>query len=248
MRAFGEADFFDAHLVLKEFDDFLHLGRSGVPLDAGVDVFGIFAKDDHVGLLRMLHGGRDAVEVADRAEADVEVELLPQSDVQRTDSAADRRGQRSLDGDQVFADRIDGFAGKPELFAVNPVGFFTGEQLHPGDLPPAAVGLFDRAVPDPHRGGGDVGTDAVALDEADDRTIRNLKLSRRIGGHALACRNLDHFICHVCLLVDCFFADNDPVYYTAGAVRLQAGGVTNLRTFNRIRNPRLQFILRCGMI
>ena len=65
--------------------------------DAGVNVFGVLAEDHHVHFLRMLHRRGDAGEILHRPQANVEVEHLPQRDVQRADAAADRRGQRAFD-------------------------------------------------------------------------------------------------------------------------------------------------------
>src|SRR5256885_7745443 len=48
-------------------------------------------------LLGVPHGAGDALEVADRADAGVQVELLAQRHVEAPKSAADRRGQRPFD-------------------------------------------------------------------------------------------------------------------------------------------------------
>jgi hypothetical protein len=71
-------------------------------LDAGVDVFGVLAEDDHVGLLGVLDGAGDAREVADGAEAGVEVEDLAEGDVERADAAAGGGGEGALDADEVL--------------------------------------------------------------------------------------------------------------------------------------------------
>ena len=89
-RGVREADLLDAHLVLQELDQLLGLVALGFELDAGVDVFRVLAEDHHVGLVRLLHRGRHAVEVLDRAQADVQVEFLAQRHVQRADAAAHR--------------------------------------------------------------------------------------------------------------------------------------------------------------
>jgi hypothetical protein len=59
-------------------------------------------------LLGVLDRGRHAGEPLHRAEADVEVELLAEGDVERADAAADRRGERALDADEVVAEGGDG--------------------------------------------------------------------------------------------------------------------------------------------
>ena len=85
----------------KQLLELLAVVRAVLELDAGVDVFGVLAEDDHVGQLRPGDRRGDALEPLHRAQADVEVEDLPQRDVDRADAAADGRGERALDADQV---------------------------------------------------------------------------------------------------------------------------------------------------
>jgi hypothetical protein len=89
--------------------------RAGLELDARVDVLGVLPEDDHVHLLRVLHRARDAPEVPDGAEADVEVEQLAERHVQAPDAAPYRRGQRALDAHQVGPERLDGLVGSQFL-------------------------------------------------------------------------------------------------------------------------------------
>ena len=83
----------------------LRFRRALFDLEAGVDVLGVLPEDHHVDGFGVLHRRRHALEPAHRAQAHVEVEDLAQRDVQRADAAADRRGQRPLDPDQVLAER-----------------------------------------------------------------------------------------------------------------------------------------------
>ena len=92
---------------------FFDLGRARGPLDAGVDVLRVLAEDHHVDVARALHRARHAREPADRAQADVEVEHLAQRHVQRADAAADRRGERPLDADQVLAEGVERLVRQP---------------------------------------------------------------------------------------------------------------------------------------
>ena len=85
----------------EEVEHLLRFRRAAGVLDAGVDVLGVLAEDHHVDLLRMLHRRRHAREVAHRPQADVEIEHLAQRDVERADAAADRRGERALDADEI---------------------------------------------------------------------------------------------------------------------------------------------------
>ncbi len=60
-------------------------------------------------------GDGHALEVAHRAQAHVEVEHLAQRDVERADAAADGRGERPLDADEVVRERVEGLVGQPAV-------------------------------------------------------------------------------------------------------------------------------------
>ncbi len=113
----------------------------------------------------MLHRRGHSLEPADRAQADVEVQLLAQCDVQRAYSAADGRGQRSLYADEKFAERLKSLGRQPLAFAIDLQSLFPGIDLHPRNAALAAVCLFDGGVPHGHGRAGYVRSGAVALDE-----------------------------------------------------------------------------------
>ena len=174
----GEADLAHAHLVLEEVD---HLPRAvglGLPFDSRVDVLGVLAEDDHVGLRRVAQRARNAGEVAHRPQADEEVELLAQRHVERAEAAADRRRQRALDRDRVLARGVERLVGEPDVAAVEPRRLLARVDLQPVDLPRAAVGLLDGRVDDRLHHRRDVDPDPVALDERDDRVV-----GRRLARH-----------------------------------------------------------------
>ena len=155
------------------------------PLDAGVDVLGVLAEDDHVHQLGTLDRRRRALEVAHRAHARVEVEHLAQRHVQAADAAAHRRRQRALDGDLVVLDRLDGVVRQP--LAVLRLGLLAGRHLEPDDLALAAVGaLGDRGVEHAHAGPPDVGTGAVTFDEGHDGLVGDDELAVLRGGDGRA--------------------------------------------------------------
>src|SRR5262249_7516719 len=136
-RGLREPDLFDAHLLLQPVDDLFCFGRLGGPLDAGVDVFRVLAEDHHVDLFRVLDRRWDALEPAHRPQTDVEVERLPQRDIERSDAAADRRRERSLDADVIALERLDGLVRQPVVDGI--FGLFAGEHFLPNDLALAAV-------------------------------------------------------------------------------------------------------------
>jgi hypothetical protein len=156
-------------VVAQEVAELVAVGGAGGELDAGVDVLGVLAEDHHVGVLRALDRRGHALEPADRAQADVEVELLAQGDVEAADAAADRGGEGALDADQLLAEDGEGLLGQPAAGLLE--GLLAGEHLAPLDLALAAVGLRDRGVEHADRGRPDVGADPVALDEGDDGIV-----------------------------------------------------------------------------
>ena len=191
-RRCGEADLLDAHFLDEEIDDLLCFGGIGVPFDAGVDVLRILAEDHHVDLLGLLDRRRNSLEVADGAQANVEVELLAQRNIERANAPTHRRREGALDRHDIVLEDVQCFIGQPYVVAVDAGRFLAGVDFHPVDLPLAAVGLRDRRVdhPDHHR--RDVETGAIALDVGDDRVVRDVEARILVDGDLLAAgRNLD---------------------------------------------------------
>ena len=163
----------DSHLTPEKIDDAPCVVSPGLVLDAGVDVLGVLAEDDHLHVLRRLDRRRHALEPAHRADAGIEIELLAERHVERAEAAADRRRQRPLDGHQMLVDGCQGLVGQP---AVEPVlGLLAGEDLAPDDAPLVAVRPPDGRVEDVLRGAPDVRPGAVALDEGNHRLARYLE-------------------------------------------------------------------------
>src|SRR5690606_17859425 len=137
------------------------------------NVFGVLAEDDHVGQLRALHGAGDTLEPAHGAQADIQIKNLAQGDVERADAAADGRGQRTLDADEVRLERLERLVRQPFTGFVERL--LTGEDFLPLHLALPAVRLLDGGVEDTHAGPPDVRADTVALDEGEDRVVRNVQ-------------------------------------------------------------------------
>ena len=205
-RVFREADVFHAHLLLQEADHLGRLLRLGRPFDAGVNVFRVFAENNHIDLVGMPDGRGNTVEPFHRPLTDIEVQLLPQRDVQAAASAPDRCRKRSLDGDAVFADCFECFIRKPGVFSIDRIGLFAGIDLHPLDLPLPAVGLFDRRIDHLLHRGRDFGADTVAFDKRDNRMIRHIEMAILQHGDPAARRwNLDLIVAHMNIPGDACF-------------------------------------------
>jgi len=165
----GVGENLDAHLVEKTDDT---LGTVGVnfELDAGVDVFSIFAENDHVEVLGRLDHGGHAGEVAHGADALVKVEGLAHGHVETAHATTGGGVERSLDGN---AEGLDGGQGVVRKgFAELGFGFVTGENFQPGDAAFAAIGAGDGCIEDEPGGTPDLLTDTIAFDERNDRTVR----------------------------------------------------------------------------
>src|SRR5262249_34922022 len=154
---------------VERVDDGIRAGRIRRPLDARVHVLGVLAEDDHVHVFRLLHRRGDAVEVAHRAHAGVEVELLPQRHVERADTAADRRGEWPLDGHAIVRDLIERLLR--QVIVPLRLPLVAGPDLFPGDLLLPAINFGHRAVDDVLRGAPDVGAGAVAFDVGNDGRV-----------------------------------------------------------------------------
>ena len=152
-----------SHLVAQERRELGRLGGVGLDLEAGVDVLGVLTEDDHVDLLGVEHRGGYAGEPPHRAEADVEVEDLAEGHVEGADAAADRRGQRALDADQVGAERLDGLVGQPTPGLVE--CFLAREHFLPRHR---LTVLGGRGVEHQLRRRPDVHAGAIPFDEGDD--------------------------------------------------------------------------------
>ena len=167
----------------EEIEDLLRFGRTTFPLDARIDVLGVFAENHHVHLFGMLDGRGDTLEPANGSQADVQVEHLAERDIQAADTFADRRGQRAFDADEIVLERLDGIVGQPVVEFLE--SGFARKNLQPFDLAFAAVRLFHRRVEHAFTGGPDIGSRAVAADEGNRRILGNAQF-------AILNRNLCH--------------------------------------------------------
>ena len=159
-----------AHLLAQVLGQLLGLGGTGLHLVPGVDVLGVLTEDDHVDQLGVHHRRRHAGEPAHRAQAHVEVEDLAQCHVERADAAADRRGQRALDPDEVRSEGVDRLVGEPVPCLVERL--LAGQHLLPGDF--VAV-LGCGGIEDELGGGPDVDPRSVAFDEGNDGLVGDLE-------------------------------------------------------------------------
>ncbi len=100
---------------------------------------------------------------------------MPQRHIQRTNAAADWRGERSLNGHAKIANSVDGIVRQP--FVERLERFFPGEHFKPSHAPLAAVGLLDRRVKYAPRRLPNVTSRSITLDERNDGRVRYLQFA-----------------------------------------------------------------------
>ena len=164
--------------------------------DAGVNVFGVLAKNDHIHIFGMLDRRGNARKITHRALADIQVERLAQGHIKRTDAAADGRGQRAFNAHHELGEGLHRLIRKPGLKL--PESFFPGVHFHPVDLAVSAVGFLDSRIKNAHRSAPDIAAGAVAFHEGQDRLIRYIKLAFLNGNLFPAGGDFHLGICHVC--------------------------------------------------
>ena len=145
-----------AAVRLDPVDQLTGLGLALLVLDARVEVFRVLADDDQVDVVE---AGADALVSLAGAHLPVEIEGLAQADVDRAETAADRRGDRALDGDAGAADRFQ----RPLRARV------AAELNHAGGarLLQVPVELDAGRLETPAGGLGQLGAGAVARDQGD---------------------------------------------------------------------------------
>ncbi|MNQ66036.1 hypothetical protein D3C85_805140 [compost metagenome] len=132
--------------------------------------------------------------------------MLAQRHVQRSDTAANRGGQRALDRHHVVLDDFQGLVGQPDVRAVDLGGLLAGIDFHPVDLALAAIGFLHRGVDnlDHHR--GDVSARAVAFNEGNDGLFRHIQREISVDRDFLAASgNLDMLVGHECSICSGWF-------------------------------------------
>ena len=127
-------------------------------------------EDHHVDEVWFLHRRGHAGEPANRTQANVEIHDLPDRDIEAAEATTDRRGERTLDADQVLLELVDRVLRQPVAGLVE--GFLAGEDFHPLDR--LAV-LRGGSIEDELCGRPDVDTRTVAFDERNDRVVRHVK-------------------------------------------------------------------------
>ena len=201
----GEADLGSAHLLDDEIHHLFGLGRAGLVLHSGVDIFRVFAKDHHVTRTRVLHRRGHALKPAHRPQAGIEVQFLAQGDVQRTEPTPHRGRQRALDSNDILLDRRQGFLGEP-VAIVKLSGLLAGVYFHPGYFFRALVSLLDGGVDHLDHDRADVDANAVAFDVGNDRIVRDVQAEIFIDGdfvtftgnlNMLVAHNILHCCCRI---------------------------------------------------
>ena len=114
----------------------------------------------------MADRGRHPGEPTDRPEAHVEIEQLTERHVQRAEPAADRRGEGTLDPDQMLPEGLHCLIRQPIAGLVE--GLLASEDLFPLD----SLAVFGGGgVEHELRRGPYVDPYPIAFDEGDDRFV-----------------------------------------------------------------------------
>mmetsp|Transcript_81655 Transcript_81655/g.144015 ORF Transcript_81655/g.144015 Transcript_81655/m.144015 type:complete len:477 (+) Transcript_81655:583-2013(+) len=164
-----EPNLFGHPLLLEPGEELPRRLAVGLELDPSVDVLCVLTEDDHIHILRGLDRGGHPLEVPHGAEAHVQVEDLPQSNVQGPDSTPDRRRQGALDPDQVLLVGLYGLIGKP--IAGLPESLLSSQNLHPLNLPATAVSLLNSPVEHNLRSTPNIRTSAITFNVWDDGVV-----------------------------------------------------------------------------
>jgi len=128
----------DLHVVFEKGANLRGSLGAGLPLDAGVDVLGVFTEGNHIHRTRIFDRRGDAVEMVGGADVGVEIKFLAKRDIERAKARADRRRQRAFDRHAVFSDGVDGLLW--EVLVVHLAGRPAGVDAHPRDRPAGRLG------------------------------------------------------------------------------------------------------------
>src|SRR5690606_24947309 len=105
-----------------------------------------------------------------------------------------RRGQRTLDGNDIILDHFQSFFWQPSISVVDLSRLLTGIDFHPVDLALAVVGLLHSGVDYNLHRRSHVDTDTITFDERDDRIIRYVQGVVGVGGNLFAALRDDNFL------------------------------------------------------
>src|SRR5699024_10223223 len=145
--------------------------RLGFELNAGVDVFGVFTENGHVGFFRLAHRRRRTGNVAPRAQADIQVQFMAQGHGESADAAPRGSCQGALDGHDVIAHGFECFFRQPDVGTIDVGGFLASVDFHPVDLTLTVIRLGDCGVNDLDHDRADINARAVSLYIGNDRLI-----------------------------------------------------------------------------
>ncbi len=193
---FREANLVHAHLFAQELDHFIRFRSARFPLDAGIDVFTVFTEDHHIGVLRTFYRAWGALIVAYRTQTDVQVQLLTQRNVKRTDTAANRRRQRAFDGNAIVLNQVKRLLRQPYVRAIHLRGFLTGVNFHPGNFSLAVVGFFHSGINHFDHDRRYIHANAVTFNIRDDRISRDNQFALTVKRDFLTFRRNNYFAFH----------------------------------------------------
>src|SRR5947209_1991965 len=140
----------------------------------------------------MLNWRGDAFEVLHRPQTNEKIQQLPQRNIQRTNTAAYRRGQRTFNSDQIFAERFYRIVWQPFIEFV--FRCLASKDLKPRDFLFPGVRFFNRSIEHTDTRRPNIRPSPVPADEWNDRLIRHIQPVR--SGNLFTCRRSNIFVRH----------------------------------------------------
>src|SRR5690606_18956041 len=219
---FGKADLGNPHLFLQELNHFLGFRTIGLPFNARINVFGVLPKNHHIGQLRMLDRTGHPSKPTDGPNTGIEVQLLTQSNVQRTYPSADGGRQGAFDTDRKLTQRLKGFFRQPDIVTIYFGGLFAAINFHPHNSPLGAITFTDSAINHFAHDRCDINTNTIPFDKRNDRKIWHIQGKIPMDGNFVTIgRNLDLLVSHVHSMSICDNEDKAPYLAAERASMMQ---------------------------
>ena len=164
-------------MIVQKINQLIAARSALFPLNAQVNIFGVFPIDNHVQFFGAFVGRRRAVVILTGTNTGVEIKNLPQGYVERSNAAANGSREGAFNRHAIFPNGREGVFGEILIGSVDFTGFVARIDLEPGDFALTTVGLFDRRIKHALAGGPKVNARAIAANEGNDRVVGDDRLT-----------------------------------------------------------------------